>query len=163
MGENGRSRERRDSCQASNRVIQGTVFPACLTSKPLGLSERRCDSQHPLRRSTKTPGSPRTRDPRQKDRTFSPSIFLKAGYVSTRFSLQTAGAARYSPAPASKMPPKYSSRRNSSTAAECRLPASVQLPCLRSPTRGTTTLLRCPCKYTCRPDPEPFERSARFA
>jgi hypothetical protein len=67
------------------RVIQGTVVPARLTSKSLGLSERRCDSQHPLRRSTKIPENPRTRDPRQSDRTYLPSILLKAGRVSTRF------------------------------------------------------------------------------
>jgi len=40
------------------RVIQGTVVPAWLTSKSLGLSERRCNSQHPLRRSTKIPENP---------------------------------------------------------------------------------------------------------
>ncbi len=67
------------------RVIQWTVVPAWLTSKSLGLSERRCDSQHPLRRSTKIPENPRTRDSRQNDRTCLPSILLKAGRVSTRF------------------------------------------------------------------------------
>jgi len=45
---------------------KGPLSRPILTKKSLGFSKRRYDSQHPLKRSIKTPENPRTRDPRRE-------------------------------------------------------------------------------------------------
>src|SRR5580693_3107441 len=84
MGENGRSRKRRDSCPACHRVIQGTVVPACFTTKsfwPFRAEMQFSTLFQALNQTTRA--TQNLGNPRRISRTCLPSIFLKAGRLST--------------------------------------------------------------------------------